>query len=97
MAINEKYKKELILVIQRYLPESTIYLFGSRAKNTEKMGSDVDLAVDSKKTIHHESIIQILIDIEDTIIPFKIDLINLQTASNVIKQEILKHGVLWKR
>jgi uncharacterized protein len=95
MNIVNKYKDKLISIIHSHIPGCTIYLFGSRAVGEHSQGSDIDLAVDSIKKISHSDLIKILLDIEETTIPVKVDLINIQDASIEIKNEILKKGIKW--
>jgi predicted nucleotidyltransferase len=92
MAIAENYKNELISIVHKYLPKSMIYLFGSRALNKERAGSDI--AVDASHKIDH-SILKILIDIDDTTIPMKVDLVDLYSASADLKHDILCEGIEW--
>ena len=51
MSVQPHYKTELLKIIHRYLPNCTIWLFGSRARNQERAGSDIDLALDNGKKI----------------------------------------------
>lgn len=95
MALKEHYKNELIFIIRKYLPNAIIYLFGSRALNKERAGSDIDIAIDAGHKIDHSIILKILIDVEDTTIPMKIDLVDLQSASEDLKLDILREGVRW--
>ena len=95
MSVKKEYKNELLAIILKYVPSCTVYFFGSRAKNQEKIGSDIDLAIASNDPILDDKITKILIDIDETTIPAKVDIINLQTAHQNIKTEILKNGILW--
>jgi predicted nucleotidyltransferase len=95
MALDERYKKELIRIIKKHLPKSTIYLFGSRAKNTERPNSDIDIAVDAQSKIPYAIKTKIVLEFDETTIPLKIDFVDLQTASEKLKSEVLDKGILW--
>ena len=95
MSVKEEYKNELLAIILKYVPSCTVYLFGSRANNQEKIGSDIDLAIKSNDPRLDDKITKMLIDIDETTIPAKVDIINLQTAHQNIKTEIFKNGILW--
>ena len=95
MALNEKYKEELINIIHTQLPNSTIYLFGSRAINKETIGSDIDIAIDTGSKIPYETILKIMVAIDQTIIPMKIDLVDMQVVPDTLKHTILKEGIKW--
>jgi len=49
--INPKYKKQLIEIINKHLPQAKIYLYGSRARKDHAEGSDIDLAIEINKAI----------------------------------------------
>jgi len=97
MAIKSSYKKQLLAIIDKHLPSCTVYLFGSRATEKQRQGSDIDLALDAKKEIPYRTLLAIEVDIEETTIPLHVDLIDLATADDVIKQEILQKGIVWER
>ena len=94
--MEKKYKKVLLDIIKKYLPNSDVYLFGSRATKTQSEGSDIDLAIDNKKAIELKTIFRIQDEIERTSIPLFVDIVDLNTASEKLKNEIKKEGILWK-
>jgi len=96
MALKEKYKKKLLAIIHKYLPNCKVYLFGSRAINKEHAGSDIDIAFDIGKKISDDIISKILIDIEDTHIPMEVDIVDFQTVPEELKKDILIEGIVWK-
>lgn len=95
MVLPTKYKTELIRIIHKHLPSCKIYLFGSYAIGKERPGSDIDLALDREEKIPHDIILKILIDIDDTTIPMKVDLIDIHKAPEELKKDILTEGILW--
>lgn len=97
MALNKKYQDQLLEIIHKYVPKCTIYLFGSRAQDVEKAGSDVDIAIDAGSIIEHKLILNILNDIDDTTIPMKVDIVDLQNVKENFKKEVLSEGIIiWK-
>ena len=96
MTLNIKYQNELTSIIKKHLPHCVIYLFGSRATGACTQGSDIDIALDDGHLINHKTLLKILIDIEDTTIPMKVDLVDLQTAPDTLKNSIIKEGIIWK-
>lgn len=95
MALNEKYKQELITIIHKHVPQCTIYLFGSRAINKEYAGSDIDIALDAGKTIDNKKLLAIQLDFDETTIPMELDLVDLQTVSQELKNDVLREGIKW--
>lgn len=91
----KNFKNIIIETIKKHIPECKIYLFGSRARKTHSEGSDIDLAVDSKKRIALHLIARIKEEIEDQNVPFFVDIVDLQTADENLKKEVKRDGVLW--
>lgn len=73
---NEELKKIKELFQKHFgdLPDSKIYLFGSRAKGEHKKYSDIDLAVKSKEKDINKRIALFKEDWEQTKIPYKVDI-----------------------
>lgn len=91
------YKKELLDIIKHIIPDCKVILFGSRATGKSKEGSDIDIALnDMGRPIPFDTIMDIYIALEDSTIPVKVDLVDIQTADDTIKAEILKKGIVWK-
>jgi hypothetical protein len=95
MALKATYKDVLVKLISKHIPGCTIYLFGSRATDTEGVGSDIDIALDAGTPIPYKTMLKILIDIDETNIPMKVDLIDMRVAGQVIKESVIKEGVKW--
>ena len=93
--LTPKYKELLIQIIKKHLPNTKIYLFGSRARGTNTPGADIDISVDAGEKINIRTISKIKYNIEETSIPFFVDVIDLNNIEKEIKEEILKDGILW--
>ena len=93
--VHERYKNELVTIIKKHAPRAVIYLFGSRARGDEVPTSDIDIAVDAGAPLDYEIFLKILIEVDETTIPQKVDLVDLQTASAALKEQILKEGIKW--
>ena len=91
----EKYKKNILEIINSYAPGSTVYLFGSRARNTHDLGSDLDLALDAGKKISLDDILSIKEAIEETTLPLFVDVVDMHAIDTDLKKEILKDGIVW--
>ncbi len=96
MAVKQKYQDLLVKIIQKYLPKSKIYLFGSQATNKATDASDIDLALDNATPVPFNIMMSILAEIDETVIPVKIDLVDLNGVAESFKQVILREGIVWK-
>jgi len=71
-----------------------IYLYGSRAKGNYKPWSDVDLAIECEKSLFRE-IVLLKYLLEESLLPYKVDLVELKKVNPKFKENILKEGILW--
>jgi uncharacterized protein len=89
------YKHSIITIIKKHLPLCTIYLFGSRARNTHSPTSDIDIALDNGNKIPLTVIGRISEDLEESLIPFFVDLADLNSVHQALKTQIKKEKILW--
>lgn len=95
MNVKQRYRDELVSIIHRYIPRSAIYLFGSRARGGHTATSDIDVAIDAGGRIDYALILKILRAIDETSIPMTVDIVDLFTASEQLKKEVMGEGVKW--
>ena len=93
--MQKQDKDSIIAIIKESLPHAHIYLFGSRARKDHKEESDIDIAIDNNKKIDSHILSTIKEQIEESTIPFTVDIIDLNSISEEFKNEILKDRVLW--
>jgi len=51
---DEEILSEVVSIVSRYLPKSTVYLFGSRASGRARKNSDFDIAIEWKEKIREK-------------------------------------------
>jgi uncharacterized protein len=93
--VKREYREQIIEIIKKHLPEAKIYLFGSRSRGTNHPGSDIDIAVDTSHKIDRSIIHKIKDELEDTTIPFFVDVIDWYSAEDTLKSQVKKDGILW--
>jgi len=71
-----------------------VILFGSRARKDNQYFSDIDIAIDSEKDLN-EDIIELKGIIEESTLPYKVDIIQLSKTSQTMREEIIKEGKVW--
>ncbi len=77
--IEEKDKKVLSAVLTQTLPEGIkVFVFGSRVKGTSKQYADLDLALEARDIIEQQIIDNLNIALENSLLPFKVDVIDLK-------------------
>lgn len=73
-----------------------IYLFGSWARKEEKRTSDIDIAIEATTDLSDRLWIELRERIEESHLPYHVDLVNLRKASTDIIDKVRKEGILWK-
>ncbi len=86
--LEEKYIVFIKNIILKYLPESRIYIFGSRATGHARKYSDVDVAVEDI-SMTDKIQMQIEIELENSTLPYEVDVIDLNNISERFKSQIV--------
>lgn len=98
VAIESNYLNEITSILTRALhgKACVLYLFGSRAAGTHNPVSDFDIGVSSSDDLRYElSAAREMLEESD--IPFKVDVVELQSVSEEFKRKVMTQGVLlWK-
>ena len=74
-----------------------IYLFGSWARGTMKHSSDVDLAIEGKGRDVAPKIASLREELEESTIPYRVDVVDMSRAAEALCEEIRREGILWKK
>ncbi len=61
--------------IKKYFPEAKIFIFGSRAKETNRKFSDIDIAIKTSK-INSKLLAKIRFELEESALPYKVDVVD---------------------
>ena len=75
--------------------EVTIILYGSRSRGNARRNSDYDIALKSGKPLPSVLLSEIKFRLEESNIPFKVDIVDLEKVSIELKRNILEEGVVW--
>ncbi len=96
-AINEYLQqlKNLSLSIFENEPVKII-LFGSRARGDQNPTSDVDIGIIPRSGSCAKATTLLKEKIEESNIPFKVDVVNLKETSEDFYNEAIKDAVVWK-
>ncbi|KAF0138916.1 MAG: nucleotidyltransferase [Stygiobacter sp.] len=77
----------IIKTIRKQNKVKKLILFGSRAKNNFRKGSDIDIAIIADELSLSE-LNQIRVDLSELLLPYKVDVIDYMTISN---KDIIEH------
>lgn len=89
--LSEEYIRQLL---KKHLPESSrVYLFGSRARKDGRWNSDYDLWIDAP--ISRYQIMELNDALEESFVPFKIDLVTTEQLNGRFGEQVKKDAVRW--
>ena len=86
--LDEKYINFIKEIITKYLPDCSIYLFGSRAKRCTKKYSDIDIALNCNN-LNENIMLKIKNEFENSTLPYEVDIVDLNNISEVFKGHII--------
>ncbi|MEI8128151.1 MAG: nucleotidyltransferase domain-containing protein [bacterium] len=86
--IETRYLEHVKSIINSHLqdPSLKIYVFGSRARGNAKKYSDLDIALQAESKIEVNKMSKIEIELEETTIPYKVDVIDLNNISDTFRK-----------
>jgi predicted nucleotidyltransferase len=90
---SENYLKKLLT--ERLPTESQIFLFGSRAKGKTSSTSDIDIGILPKKTLNNTILWELQETIEDSFVPYHVELVDFSQVAETFKQQALKEIIPW--
>lgn len=82
-------------MISALIPEAKIYLYGSRARGTNREWSDIDIALDAGHVLPRTDVYEIKSMFGESLIKYSIDVVDLYQVSELMRQEILKDKIIW--
>lgn len=94
--LKEEYKNLILKAIAYHFEHAKLILFGSRARGTNRPGSDIDLAIDTGQPIKLREMSRIRITLANLPISLEMDIVDMNNISDELKQIILREGVEWK-
>jgi predicted nucleotidyltransferase len=94
--ITAKQREILLSLLRSYLPETTVWVFGSRVKFTSRPGSDLDLA--AFVTPEQNSRLAALKEaLDESDLPFRVDVLDWNSLPENFKRNIEKeYAVLYE-
>ena len=73
-----------------------VYLFGSCATGSARPSSDIDVAIEPRRGLAPVSFATLRERLEDSDVPYDVDVIDLTAASREFAHRVRREGVLWK-
>jgi predicted nucleotidyltransferase len=96
--IREQAVAELRRMVLAALGEhdASVWLFGSCARGEPRQHSDIDVAILPRDELPVGFFGELEADIEDSSIPYDVDLVNLRRADPALVDKVRREGVRWR-
>jgi uncharacterized protein len=76
--------------------QAAVWLFGSCARGEVFQHSDIDIAILPRDELPIGFFTELEADIEDSTIPYNVDLVDLRHADPALVDEVRREGVKWR-
>src|SRR5689334_6793367 len=76
--------------------DAEAWLFGSCARGNPRQHSDIDIAILPHSEIPSGVLAELAADIEESAIPYDVDLVDLRHAEPALVEEVRREGVKWR-
>lgn len=86
-------KRIILSKLERH--PAAVFLYGSRAKGTARRTSDIDIAILPQTPLPAWVLSEIREALEESHIPYQVDLMDLSTADPSFRERILQEGISW--
>lgn len=91
--VEPQHLKTLLGLLAQYLPDTTVWAFGSRVKWTSRPDSDLDLVVFAKED-QHPKVYQLKEALEESNLPFRVDVLVWDVISEAFHNNIRQEYVV---
>lgn len=88
LQISDSEWQQVSAILQRYLPQYEVWVFGSRVKGNAKPYSDLDLAIISDTPLPLALLAEVAEAFSESDLPWKVDLVDWATTSERFRQVI---------
>lgn len=72
-----------------------VFLFGSRALETSRASSDIDLALLPEGPIPEDLVARLRDEFEESTIPYPVDVVDLSQVDAAFREKVLREGREW--
>ncbi len=71
------------------------YLFGSWAEGRPRQTSDIDVAIEAHAPLPSGTLARLRERFEESRIPYRVEVVDLATASPAFREQVVAHGIRW--
>lgn len=91
--LNETDLQLVREILQRHVPEESIYVFGSRATGRTRYLSDLDLLLDRQEPLDRMKIYDLLEAFDESDLPIEVDVVDLSTVTETFRARVMAERI----
>jgi len=91
--LNESDLKLVRSILRKYVPNESVYVFGSRATGRTRYLSDLDLLLDRAEPLDRATMRELLEAFDESDLPIEVDVVDLSTVSNTFRERVLAERI----
>ena len=92
--IRPSDRKIVETILVEHLPhKASVWIFGSRARQTAKKASDLDLLIDAGRELRYEEFIALDIAFEESDLPYNVDIVDLHAIRGHFLETVLRDRI----
>jgi type I restriction enzyme S subunit len=85
---------KVLQIVEQYVPDKTIWAFGSRATFTAKPASDLDLCIVGDESVNFRALGNLQDAFSESDLPMKVDIVDYVTTSETFRKIIEEQKVI---
>lgn len=96
---TNKYLNKIKDIINKNIDtgKTSVFLFGSRTGSSCSFASDIDIGLLDSSAIDNKIIMRIKNEIEESIIPFHVDIVDFAAVSHSFKEIAMEKIIVWNK
>jgi uncharacterized protein len=94
LAALEELRRMVLAALGEH--DAAVWLFGSCARGEPRQHSDIDIAILPRDALPLGFFAELGADIEESTIPYDVDLVDLRHADPALVDEVRRKGVKWR-
>jgi uncharacterized protein len=92
--LASRYVQQVWRIAQNHVPYCNVYIFGSYARGTACLNSDVDLAILGREPLGIEKMLRLKEAYENSDLPFLVDVVDWSEANPRFKAMVESQGMI---
>ncbi len=91
--LNESDLALVRSILQQYVPDESVYVFGSRATGRTRYLSDLDLLLDRQQPLERGIMRDLLEAFDESDLPIEVDVVDLSTVTDTFRARVMAERI----